>query len=38
MSNMAIKRKLIIVFMTEDNENSELFNRISFSLTDFRTI
>ena len=38
MSNMAFKRKLIIVFMTEDNENSELFNRISFSLTDFRTI
>lgn len=29
MSYMAIKRKLIIVFMTEDNENSELFNRIS---------
>ncbi len=29
MSNTSIKRKLIIVFMSEDNENNELFNDIS---------
>ncbi len=38
MSNMAIKRKLIIIFMTEDNENSELLNKISlfFQAFDFK--